>query len=436
MIVFLVSVALGGYGVGSIGAQENKTPYIVENASHITIERVFTGVNDSTNMAFLGPDDLLVLERESGKIDRIVNGQLLKDPLADVNTHFQDGLIGITTSHEQNGSTYVFLYFNEAPLEYNSDVDNPEEAEKVNHTLNYDREGDRLYRYKLVGNKLVDPQLLFNIQAPKPTKLINEMHHGGELIMGPDNALYLVIGNLDGDRYEGGKTMAQNYNDTRKPDGRAGILRVSQDGNAVGKGILGNSYPLNLYYAYGIRNSYGLDFDPVTGYLWDTENGPDCCDEINLVKPGFNSGADIVNGMSNADTRINALVDFDGKGKYSDPEFVWNIPVGPTALKFFNSDKFGNDYENDIFVADVNNGTIYHFDLNENRTELLLDGPLADKVADKPEELQGVIFARGFGGITDMQVGPDGYLYIVSHKDYYNDKFEGTIYRIVSKDRQ
>lgn len=181
---------------------------------------------------------------------------------------------------------------------------------------------------------------------------------------------------------------------------------------------------------------YGLDFDPVTGNLWDTENGPDHGDEINLVEPGFNSGADIVHGMSNADTRANALVDFDGKGKYSDPEFVWNIPAGPTALKFFNSDKFGNDYKNDMFVADVNNGTIYHFDLNENRTELILDGPLADKVADKPEELQGVIFARGFGGITDMQVGPDGYLYIVSHKDYYNDKFEGTIYRIVSKDRQ
>ena len=105
---------------------------------------------------------------------------MLKDPLADVNTHFQDGLIGITTAHDQNGSTYVFLYFNEAPLKYNSDVDNPEEAEKVNHTLGYDREGDRLYRYKLEDNKLVDPQLLFNIQAPKPTKLINEMHHGGE----------------------------------------------------------------------------------------------------------------------------------------------------------------------------------------------------------------------------------------------------------------
>jgi hypothetical protein len=44
------------------------------------------------------------------------------------------------------------------------------------------------------------------------------------------------------------------------------------------------------YYAYGIRNSYGFDFDPVTGKLWDAENGEDVFDEINLVEPGFNSG--------------------------------------------------------------------------------------------------------------------------------------------------
>ena len=65
---------------------------------------------------------------------------------------------------------------------------------------------------------------------------------------------------------------------------------------------------------------------------------------------------------------LNDLVDFDGKGKYSDPEFAWNVTVGPTAIKFFKSDKFGKNYKNDIFVADVNNGTIYHFELDENRT--------------------------------------------------------------------
>ena len=68
-------------------------------------------------------------------------------------------------------------------------------------------------------------------------------------------------------------------------DGRAGILRITQDGKPVlsgnAEGILGNEYPLNLYYAYGVKNSFGIDFDPVTDKLWLTENGPKYGDEIN-----------------------------------------------------------------------------------------------------------------------------------------------------------
>src|SRR5215217_8832036 len=81
------------------------------------------------------------------------------------------------------------------------------------------------------------------------------------------------------------------------PDGRGGILRVTEDGQQPLQRILGNGSQLNLYYAYGIRNSFGLDFDPVTGTLWDTENGPSFGDEINLVKPGFNSGWASIQGF-------------------------------------------------------------------------------------------------------------------------------------------
>jgi glucose/arabinose dehydrogenase len=73
------------------------------------------------------------------------------------------------------------------------------------------------------------------------------------------------------------------------PDGRGGILRVTQDGQIVnGEGILGDERPLDLYYAYGIRNSFGMAFDPLIGNLWDTKNGGSY-DETNLVEPGFNS---------------------------------------------------------------------------------------------------------------------------------------------------
>ena len=65
-----------------------------------------------------------------------------------------------------------------------------------------------------------------------------------------------------------------------------------------------------------------------------------------------------------------SLVDFNGKDKYSPPEFTYFEEVDPTAIRFLNSDKLGEQYENDMFVGDIVNGNIYHFDLNKKRTEL------------------------------------------------------------------
>jgi glucose/arabinose dehydrogenase len=237
--------------------------------------------------------------------------------------------------------------------------------------------------------------------------------------------------------------------DQKAPDGSSGILRITQDGKLVqDENNLGNAPPLNKYYAYGIRNSFGMDFDPVTGKLWDTENGINCCDEINLVEPRFNSGWAQVQGIweLNQSERtdrvrvfdqvsdIQKLVDFDGKGKYSSPEFIWNFSVGPSALRFLDSDKLGKQYRNDIFVGDVNNGNIYHFDLTKDRMGLALDNIFQDKIADKIEELDYIVFAKGLGRITDIEVGPDGNLYVLSHS--WNDDpllRMGSIFKISKK---
>ena len=151
-----------------------------------------------------------------------------------------------------------------------------------------------------------------------------------------------MVGDIEGNEAEGTKTKAQKFENGTAPDRRAGILRVMQEGEPVGNGILGDTYPLNLYYAYGIRNSFGIDFDPITGKLWDTENGPDHGDEINLVEPGFKSGSSDIYGMSSRDDEYdpNKLVDFKGRGKYSDPELDWDVTVAPTTLEFLNSTKY------------------------------------------------------------------------------------------------
>jgi glucose/arabinose dehydrogenase len=188
----------------------------------------------------------------------------------------------------------------------------------------------------------------------------------------------------------------------------------------------------------------------VTGKLWDTENGPDHGDEINLVEPGFNSGWRQVAGFPNStsfdpnvdlikclycdyltgffDRWVNKEIYGIRDGVYSDPEFVWQIPVGVTAIKFLASDKLGSEYTDDMFVADYVLGAVYHFELNEDRNQLVLDGQLADKVANNWNETSSAVFAQGFRSITDLEVGPDGFLYILSYKPA-----DGAVYRIVPK---
>ena len=87
----------------------------------------------------------------------------------------------------------------------------------------------------------------------------------------------------------------------------------------------------------------------------------------------------------------------------------------------------GKQYANDAFVSDVTQGNIYRFDLANNRTGLKVEGSLADKIANNTTENNDIIFGDGFGGISDLEVGPyDGYLYVVSLG-------HGAIYRIVPK---
>lgn len=380
---------------------------------NLKVEEVVEGLAAPTTMAFIGPDDFLVLEKDKGTVVRVVNGQLLNKPVLDVSVanSVERGMCGIAVS-KTGIKTYVFLYFTE--IKGNDGDDKLGKAPL----------GNRIYKYELVGNMLVNPQLLMDLPAiPGPR------HNGGALEIGPDDNLYIPIGDVDGSfNPQFQATHTQNSPNAKVTDGRSGILRITQDGKPVGKGILGDSMPLRLYYAYGIRNSFGLAFDPLSGNLWETENGPQDGDEINFVKPGFNSGWNKIYGFMSSPKKsiLERLTTFDGKGKYEDPKLVWAKSTGLTGIIFFNSEKFGSSYTNDIFVGAVHNGIIYHFELNSQRDDLSLPKVLSNRYMDINVNTMAkqVVFGNGFGGITDLTVGPDGYLYVVSISS-------GKVYRIL-----
>jgi aldose sugar dehydrogenase len=439
VIIILIGIILQ-YPFNAALAQQ---PMVVKDPN-LKVDLLVQGLRSPTSMAFLGPKDILVLEKNDGTVQRIVNGTtisqqpLLQVPVATKN---ERGMLGIAIANHKNGPTYVFLYFTESGGgKIGDDVtDGVQPAANV------------LYRYELLNGQLVNPKLLLSLPAAPSSN-----HNGGKVLVGPDNNVYVVIGDLKSHR-----TQAQNVVDGPQVDGTGGILVVGQDGRpvtnpplelpglTVGNGSSNstsneaaeNSTMSKYYYAYGIRNSFGMDFDPVTKKLWDTENGPNYGDEINLVEPGFNSGWAQVQGIWTPEGKIgneNAasinlnpssssnLMDFGGRGKYRAPEFIWFQPVAPTALKFFDSAKLGKQYQNDMFVGDITNGNLYDFKLNQNRTGLVLNGTtLSNKIANSVQDSQPVLFASGFDdGITDLQVGPDdGYLYVLT--------LTGSIYRIV-----
>jgi aldose sugar dehydrogenase len=444
-ILFFSSIMCGYHHFAAYAAYTKATvahggPTV--NDPNLRVELVAKGLDVPTSMAFLGTNDMLVLEKNTGTVVRIVDGELAKTPLLRVGVAqgVEYGMLGIAIAKNINsdGSRDVFLYY----------------------TDNNGGPHNRLYKYEWTSDnsQLINPRLLLDLPAISSSSTgENNNHDGGKVLIGPDNNVYTVIGDVGG--HEG---QAQNVNNGDPLDGTSGIFRLTRDGQPVANNpLIGSSSSdhsssssgkhgkhgkevgtsssaspfLNYYYAYGIRNSFGIDFDPVTGKLWDTENGPTFGDEIDLVNPGFNSGWSQVTGIWKAgsspgpviggDTNNppNNLVTFGGKGVYRAPEFSWQPTIGPTALKFLNSAKLGSQYQNDMFVGDVNTGSLYHFKLNQQRDGLALSGPLADKVANNPEESQQAALGHGFGTITDLQVGPDGYLYVLT--------FAGTIYRIV-----
>ncbi|HEX6282495.1 MAG TPA: PQQ-dependent sugar dehydrogenase [Nitrososphaera sp.] len=402
------------------------------NDPNLRVEEVFEGLELPTSMAFLGENDILVTEKDSGTVQRIVDGELQDDPVIDVQVANNDerGLLGIDISNTNstdtaNNEQYVFLYFTESGGGEDGD----------DWSAGIPPSGTRLYKYNIVqaiGDEDDDDDA--QVQLANETLLLDlpatpgPRYHGGPVAIGPDNNVYVVIGTVD--HHE---TQAQNFEDGPEPDGTSGVIRITQEGEVADiQGVISDEVPLNLYYGYGMRQSFGMAFDPVTGNLWDTENGPDQYDELNLVEPGFNSGWRDVSGLAEraGDLDIeNDLVDFDGRGIYSDPEFTWQQTVAPTGLDFLNSGGLGAAYQNDLFVGDYNNGNLYHFDLNENRTQLVLGGGLADRALDPGDAVGDILFGTGFGGITDVKAGPDGYLYVLTFQDD-----GGSIYRIVPED--
>jgi glucose/arabinose dehydrogenase len=366
-----------------------KSPEPIVFDDDLIVKKFSAGLENPTTMCFIG-DDMLVLEKNTGKVIRIKdNGVHYNEPVLDVavDAHWESGLLGITCI-----SNHVFLYFSES--ESGSDTTKLHDQPMKN----------RVYRYDWNGEKLINPILIKEL----PGNLDGGHRHNGGAMTNQNNQIYFVIGDL------GQRATFQNIPNKTIYE-TSSIFKIDTESS--------NSVEL---FAMGIRNSFGLSVDPETGYLWDTENSAHHYDEINLVKSGFNSGWMHVMGPVDRDNPdINGIQTVPPPFEnfiYSDPEFSFERPVAVTAIEFPDGDSF-EKYSDWLFVGDYNNGRIYKFQLNSERTGFIFSNPeLSDLVLDDNDEIDEILFAEGFQTISDIEFHDDA-MYVVSI-------FDGSIYKI------
>jgi glucose/arabinose dehydrogenase len=367
--------------------------------SDLALSPAFSGFSSPTGIAFLddSANNVLVIEKK-GNVKLISNGVVQESPIFKFNVDSQSerGLLGVEVL-KNNDNTFVFFYV----------------TEKLSEQSNDDSENlrNRVYSFVWDGNKLTNQVLLLDLPGlPGPN------HDGGKITIGKDGNLYVIIGDLNH------RTKLQNLQNGDDPDFTGSIFRINP--------LNGSALPDNPFigidvrnmektFSYGIRNSFGLTSDPLTGSIWDTENGPESSDEINIAFPGFNSGwRSIMGPISSSGSTENDLVQFPNS-KYADPIVSWPTPIAITDIEFIDTPLLGAKYQNNILVGDNNNGNIYYFRVNEDRIGL----DVKDAIIDSEDEMVGHTLGNGFGSISDIETGPDGKIYIV-------DLEKGIIYNL------
>jgi glucose/arabinose dehydrogenase len=347
---------------------------------------VVGGFQQPTAMAFYGDGDFLVLEKASGRVRNVVDFVLQSTDALDlsVDSTGERGLLGIAVhpNFANNGFVYLFYTPSASPA------------------------GNKVVRYTLNGGTLTNATPILTLNST----VDSAAHNGGAMTFGQDGKLYIVVGDRSQD------TGLQNGSGATVANDTSVIFRINDDGSTPNSGNPFSGAGLGKYYAYGIRNSFGIAVDPQSGAIWDTENGNLSYDEVNRVAAGFNSGwLPLMGPLSRNTNTVMDLTNITG-GAYSDPEFSWFETIAPTGLAFLSGSALGAAYNDDLVVAAFNGGTISKLQLNAGRTGIVSpNASLDDLVADPGDNVSGIAFGSDFGSITDLKVGPfDGRLYGVS----------------------
>jgi aldose sugar dehydrogenase len=453
-------------GVSSSASAQEAGPSML--APTLGVRTVAGGLVTPTSIAFIGPNDILAIEKNTGRVQRIVNGSL-QGTVLDLAVNFasERGLLGIALHPRFPANPSVYLYWTESTTLADTSV--------LSQTPLL---GNRVDRFVWDGSALTFAANLVRIRAIQQDVGQPERgnHDGGPIAFGADGRLFVITGDV------GRRGHLQNLPcgptatcpGPTVPDDQFGgpqaddahrtgvVLRLNDDGTAptdnpffAAGASMGGEVGANVQkiFSYGHRNSFGMAVDPLSGGLWVQENGDDTFSELNHVQPGMNGGwVQIMGPVSRIAQFKEIETTFGGQNlqqlrwppeniadspsealarlfmipgaHYSDPEFSWKWEVAPAGIGFVKGRGLGPQFAGDLFMGAatplLEGGYLFHFNLTGNRGKIGVDDPrLEDRVADnlaKHEitESESLLIGRNFGVATDIETGPNGNLFVVS----------------------
>jgi len=323
------------------------------------------GLNYPAAFTFAPNGTIFFNERTTGNV-RILHPSSGTTPLffhvTNVATSGEQGLLGIALHPHFPSTPYVYVYA----------------TRNVNGHLR-----NQIIRITDSNGKGANARVIFTSST-----VPGDYHDGGRILFGPDGNLYVVIGEAHS------PATAQNLNVS---GGK--ILRMTPAGGVP----KGNPFANSRVWSYGVRNSFGLAFDPRSGHLWETENGPECNDELNRPIKGRNGGWG-PNETCSTPPSPPRNTNRDGPNPVL-PKLWYSPTIAPTGIAFCRRCNLGAASSGKLFFGAYNTGEIRRVGLTANR--LGVTG-------------QSVVFDHG-SGILSMEVGPNRSL-------YFSDS--GGIYRL------
>ncbi len=334
-----------------------------------SVEEVIPDLDVPVFFDFAPDGRIFFNEYTTGRV-RVVDAQmnLLEEPLAqfdDVEVFFERGFLGLELDPDFADNHYLYLYY--------SSTDGTH----------------KLVRIREEGNLAAEITYLRD-----DLPLMGEgNHNGGPIVFGPDRTLYLGIGE---------ESVMENSQDLDVEAGK--ILRFDRDGSIPSDNPFGDD---SAVWAYGIRNTFGLAFNPQTGDLYGSENGANTDDEVNLLVAGGNYGWPLYTGAP-------------GVAGYEDALITWTPNICPTGIAVYCGANYPEEYVGDLFMGNCNGGRIRRMELNDDGTAIVEEDPTWYR-----QPTENLDDAQLYYGILDVVNGPDGNIWFSTALGIHRFVYDG-----------